>query len=74
MNQKLLMPAGNINDIAGRLTSCAAILHIIHAGIDDKGDLCDALYGACDLLESITKDLQADIDRAELQTEKEGTT
>ena len=71
MNKKLLRPAGNINDIAGRLTSCAAMLHVIHAGLDDAGDLCDALYGACDFLESIIKDLRADIDHAEKQAEKE---
>lgn len=64
MNHDKIMPGGNLDNIAGRLTACGAILHVIHAGMGSGGELSEALYGACGLLESICRDFQADIEAA----------
>lgn len=65
MNDRI-MAGGNLDNIAGRLTACTGLLHVIHANMPaDAGDLSEALYAACDLLEMITRDFQADIDSAD---------
>ena len=61
-----IMAGGNLDNIVGRLTACTGLLHVIHANMPtDAGDLSEALYAACDLLETINRDFQADIDSAE---------
>ena len=64
MNHDKIISEGNLDSIAGRLTACGAILHVIHTGMGSSGDLSEALYGACDLLESICRDFLADIEAA----------
>lgn len=71
MNGELIMSRENLEDIMGRLTCCRAVFDVIHKNLADGENCVDALYGACNLLECICRDLQADIDCAELQAEKE---
>lgn len=59
-----IMAEGNLNDILRRLNGCHAVLCAIQAGIADPY-LSDVVFGACDLLKGIAKDLQADIESAE---------
>lgn len=66
MTYDKVMPGQNLEDIMVRLTACGAVLRTIHADMSpESGDLCDAIYGACDLLNSICRDFQADIAAAE---------
>ena len=60
-----IMAEKNLDNIYGRLSACLAMFYVIHADMDDCGDLCDAMYGACDLLKSIMRDFQADLEAAE---------
>lgn len=40
----------NLDNIYGRLSACLAMFYVIHTDMDQCDDLCDAMYGACDLL------------------------
>lgn len=60
-----IMAGGNLENIVLRLDCCAALLRVLHASLGESSGLCDALHGACDLLETINRDFQADIDAAE---------
>lgn len=67
MNDKI-MAGGNLDNIVSRLDCCAALLRVLHASMGESGGpdwLRNALAGACDLLETINRDFQADIDAAE---------
>lgn len=59
-----IMAEGNLDDILRRLNSCHAVLCAIQTGIADPY-LSDVVFGACDLLKGIAKDLQADVECAE---------
>ena len=51
----IIMAEKNLDNIYGRLSACLAVFYVIHADMDDCGDLCDAMSGACDLLKSIRR-------------------
>jgi len=60
------MAGGNLDNIMGRLICCRALLDAIRwAMTDESSTIEDALAGAGDLLTSICKDFEADIDAAE---------
>ncbi len=63
MNDKI-MAGGNLDNIVARLTYCGALLDALIGAMDDNR-MVDALAGAHDLLNSICRDFQADIDSAE---------
>ena len=68
MKYDKIMAGGNLCNIVERLTACIGLLHVIHSNMPADArylDLSEALYAACDLLEMITRDFQADIDAAE---------
>lgn len=74
MKYDKVMAGGNLDNIVLRLDCCAALLRVLHASLGENGGpdgLCDALAGACDLLETINRDFQADIDAAEDHKEVE---
>lgn len=59
-----IMAGGNLDDIMLRLTCCNALLDALIYSMNDNS-MVDALNGVHDLLTSICKDFQADIDAAE---------
>ena len=59
-----IMAGGSLDDIVGRLTCCHAVLDVIRMDMEAE-KVADAIAGACDLLNSIIRDFQADIDSAE---------
>lgn len=61
MNRNLIMPEGSLEDILARLGYVLSLFYLIH-GYLDESDLADPMYGACDLLRSIIKDFQADVE------------
>ena len=69
MKKELIMPAGNLEDIVGRLTYCGALLDAVICAMGDNS-MVDALSGVHDLLNVICRDFQADIDCAEVHAEK----
>ena len=69
MKKELLIPQSNLEDIVGRLTCCHALLDALVGAMGDNS-MVDALSGANDLLSSICRDFQADIDCAEVYAEK----
>lgn len=63
-----IMARQNLDDIILRLDCCAALLWMIHANMGEecgRDGLCDALAGACYLLETVTRDFLADIGSSE---------
>lgn len=67
---KLVIPFGNLNDILDRLYSCCAVLDVIRSDMGNRSnELTGALCGATDLLKSIIRDFQADVDGAEVDTD-----
>ena len=71
MKHGVIMSAGNLEDIMGRLICCSALLDALIAAMGDNR-MVDPLSGVHDLLEVICRDFQADIDLAEREGEKEG--
>ncbi len=70
-----IMAGSNLDDVMVRLVCCCAVLDAIRKSANgDNSALVDAIFGAADLLKSICRDLQADIDGAEDCVEKEATT
>lgn len=64
MKYKKIMAGGKLDNIVGRLIHCRAVLDTLIMAMGDD-PLADAVAGVCDLLESICRDFQADIDGAE---------
>lgn len=64
MIEDKIMAGGNLDNIVGRLIHCRAVLDTIQMAMGDDS-LVDAVAGVCDLLDSINRDFQADIDGAE---------
>ena len=66
----IVMSKSNLEDIANRLAGCQAVLDTLReiCGISTISE--DALSCVSDLLEMIRRDFQADIDCAEIYTEK----
>lgn len=48
----------NLDAIYGRLNACLALFHMIHAEMDSSRELCDAMYGACTLLQGVVEELE----------------
>jgi len=69
MKYDKIMAGGDLDNIIARLIYCEALLDAL---IGAMGDDCmvDALSGVQDLLNSICRDFQADIDAAEDYTEE----
>ena len=65
MKYDKIMAEENLDNIMGRLNGCRAVFDVIHANMASGENCADAFYRACDFLESICRDLQADIDAAE---------
>ena len=61
MDEKIIA-GGNLSNILCRLYCCIAIFEFVQGEATEI--IVDALYGACDLLKCITKDLEEDIERA----------
>lgn len=68
--KNIIMSSSNLSDIADRLAGCQAILDAVRDIPDDCCISVEALRGVSDLLEMIRRDFQADIDCAEIHTEK----
>ena len=68
MSHNLIMPEDNLEYILTRL-ACALDLFLLIQGHLDGTDVSDPMYGACDLLRSIIKDFEADVNAAETATE-----
>lgn len=64
MIEDKIMAGGNLDNIVARLTYCGALLDALIAAMGDN-KMVDALSGVHDLLNSICRDFQADIDGAE---------
>jgi len=60
-----IMAGGNLENIMDRLNGCRAVLYALYEIAGTSAVSENALYGACDLLEMICRDFQADIDAAE---------
>lgn len=73
MSKNIVLSAGNVDDIMGRLICFGSLLETIRLAMDDGDKIVDSMGSASDLLSCICRDFQADIDLAELQAEKEGT-
>ena len=58
-----IMTAGVLDDIVGRLICCSALLDALIGAMDDNR-MVDPLSGVHDLLESICRDFQTEIDNA----------
>lgn len=69
--REICIPCSNLDDIVTRLYGCWSVLKAIQVNAEDDPIVADAIYGAADLLNSICRDFQADIDCSEVQTEKE---
>ena len=67
-----IMTVDSLDSHMARLDGCRAVLDVIHANLANGENCPDALYGACDLLESICRDFQAVIDTAENYTGETG--
>lgn len=59
-----IVAGGNLENIMSRLIYCGALLDALIAAMSDNS-MADALAGVHDLLNSICRDFQADIDGAE---------
>ncbi len=70
MKYDKIMAGGNLDNIIGRLICCCALLEALRWAMDESNPMVDALAGAKDLLGSICRDFQADIDAAEDYTGK----
>ena len=68
--KNLLIPQGNLEDIMTRLNGCRALLYLLYESAGSSSVSDDAINGVSDLLEMICRDFQADIDAAEVRTEK----
>lgn len=64
MKYDKIMAGGNLDNIMSRLIYCGALLDVLIGAMGDN-DMVDALAGVHDLLNSICRDFQADIDAAE---------
>ena len=64
MKYDKIMAGGNLENIVGRLIHCRAVLDTLIMAMGDD-PLVDAVAGVGDLLDGISRDLQADIDGAE---------
>jgi len=63
MKYDKIIPGGSLDNIVGRLIHCRAVLDTIQMAMGDD-PLVDTIAGVCDLLDSINRDFQADIDGA----------
>lgn len=70
MNNELIIPSWSLEDIADRLARCQALLDAVRVIQDVRAVSSEALGGVSDLLEVIRRDFRADIDCAEIYTEK----
>lgn len=70
MNTELLMHVDSLQEIMERLKGGCALLQAIYDSAVVATISKDALGGMCDLLESICRDFQADIECAEHCAEK----
>jgi len=68
-----IMTADNLEDITNRLAGCRALLYMLHEAAEVSVISCGALGGVSDLLDSICRDFQADIDAADDCIEKGAT-
>ena len=68
--EDIIASSSNLNDIAERLAGCQAVLDAVRDVPEGCCVSVEALRGVSDLLEVIRRDFQADIDCAELYTEK----
>ena len=64
MKNDMIMAGGNLENIIGRLIHCRAVLDTLIMAMGDD-PLVGAVAGVCDLLDSISRDFQTDIDSAE---------
>lgn len=60
-----IMRMDDLDNIAGRLSGCIAMLVIVHANLAGDNNIAEALYGCIDLLESISRDFDADVASSE---------
>lgn len=72
MSKNLVMSAGNLEDIMGRLICFGSLLETIRLAMDAGDKMVDSMSSASDLLSCICRDFQADINCAEVQAEKDG--
>ena len=68
MTENKIMAGENLDNIVGRLIRCRAVLDTLIMAVGDD-PLADTVAGVRDLLDSIIRDFQADIDGAEDYTE-----
>ena len=73
MTEDKIMAGGNLENIVSRLTGCQLLLCILTEHADCSTTPTEVIQAVADLLESITRDLQADIDGAEDYIEKEAS-
>ena len=64
MTEDKIMAGGNLDNIVGRLIHCRAVLDMLIMAMGDD-PFVDGVAGVGDLLDGISRDLQADIDGAE---------
>ena len=65
MKYDRIMAGGNLDNIMTRLNGCRALLCLLHKSAGVSAISADAINGVCDLLDTICRDFQADIDAAE---------
>lgn len=65
MKYDKIMAGGNLENIVSRLTGCQLLLCILVESAEYSTTRVEVLQGVADLLESICRDFQADIDAAE---------
>lgn len=65
MEYDKIMAGENLENIVNRLSGCCAMLDMVHANMSGDGLCVEALYGCCESLKGICRDLDADIASAE---------
>lgn len=73
MSEGKIMSEGNLENIVSRLTGCRLLRCILSEHAECSVTRVEVLQSVADLLESICRDFQADIDAAEDYV-REGTT
>ena len=59
MEYDKIMAGENLENIVNRLSGCCAMLDMVHANMSGDGLCVEALYGCCESLKGICRDLDA---------------
>lgn len=69
-----IMPVGNLENTTARMKGALALVYLLCESVEVSTISEDAVRGVADLLETVCRDFQADIDAAEDVNREEGRT